>query len=244
MGIEEALTEECFLSHGLSYNRCFKSKIVGQVMYTVLRLRCYMIPFLAAQATASIIVGDKFLVKNIILNILSIAFIADVDNRIFQFLLPESQIEKVAEFVHEMKTGIGDVKIASYIWIWSRVVSFATVTLMIFTILYAHNWPTCADSYTLSLTILFVTSVFLCLLHSYGVYKSIQDCGVLFLSLFRNSFALSYFMFIIYIFGIVEKEFLTMLITFAVITVVIGVCCFIVYSYTGLKKLRTEDIQD
>merc|ERR1712087_502168 len=93
--IEEAPTEERLLKFSLNQNCYWILKVVGQVMYIVLRIRCYMIPFLATQATASIIIGESFLVKNIILNILSIVFVTETDNLLLSFLISPSQIDEV-----------------------------------------------------------------------------------------------------------------------------------------------------
>merc|ERR1712157_223967 len=88
-----------------------KSRIPAQLIYIVQRVRCYIIPFLAAQATAGIILSERFSVGGVMLNILAITFIVELDDMSATIFLTPLMLTQLNQFFNDMKEEEGNWKI-------------------------------------------------------------------------------------------------------------------------------------
>lgn len=141
--MDEARDAEIILNRVLRTHKedmHFITRVAVEVMYIVIRIRFFVLPFLAAQATAVVLLSD-IRVENLMLNILGVVAIVDLDNMATDFFLPRKNIEIVTEFMISMKKGNlidtkANVSFAS--WIWLRIIALLAVSLMV---AYIHQSP-------------------------------------------------------------------------------------------------------
>ena len=133
--IEEAVVEETILDCILHpESPPLKSTIwFGvQVMYFLTRGRQFVLPFVTAQATASVFLSDTFSIINMILNILSITFLLEIDDIFVEFIMTKNQIEEMTVFFREMLTERNKGRVSIVTFIGPRFISIAAITIMIF----------------------------------------------------------------------------------------------------------------
>jgi len=210
--MEDTIVEETVLDCILESSATMKwiTWLGAQSMYFLLRGRHLILPFFIAQATTAIFLSDTFSVMNMLLNILSIAFLIEIDDLFAVFIIPSNELEEMNTFFTRTLSQHQKNKVSIAIWLWPRSVSIAVIAIMIYvtidldsvvsTLNYigAYQGNNCGDYITASVRVFHYGSVLLMLLHALkapfchhiGQHKLFDISMIFVLDLFRSSVAL------------------------------------------------------
>jgi hypothetical protein len=140
--IKESMVEERLLDHALtkttgthqSATQKSDTQFLSWIVRLTLRIKKFVLPWSVTAAATTVIVVDSLSAKNILLNLLAIAFITEVDNLFNTMFISENQKRLADDFVNQSKKELheNDIKI-SYLWL--RILSVAPVIVMVAAIL-------------------------------------------------------------------------------------------------------------
>ena len=212
--MEDTIVEETVLDCILESSATMKwiTWLGAQSMYFLLRGRHLILPFFIAQATTAIFLSDTFSVMNMLLNILSIAFLIEIDDLFAVFIIPSNELEEMNTFFTKTLSQHQKNKVSIASWLWPRSVSIAVIALMIhvtidldsvvsiLNYIGAYQGNNCGDYITASVRIFHYGSILLMLLHalkvnilSFQLIINVQNLNIVHILKFKSgSFLSSY----------------------------------------------------
>jgi hypothetical protein len=140
--IKESMVEEALLNHamaktvGTHQNRAQENstQLLAWIIRLTLRMRIFVLPWVIAAASTTIIVVESLSAKNIILNLLAIGFIAEADNVFGLIFLSDSQKSRANDFVDQSKKEVNkdDVNISP---LWLCILAILPTVIMVVAVL-------------------------------------------------------------------------------------------------------------
>lgn len=131
MDVEESAIEELVMDSHLNGSLSVPAEIVR----LALRLRRCVIPFFSITATIVLLVTDDIMAKNIILNLLAIAFITEADNIVAKIFLRSSHMELMTRTVENLD--MESLSGSHALFFWTRAQGFSGFILFVIGILWA-----------------------------------------------------------------------------------------------------------
>jgi hypothetical protein len=140
--IKETMVEEVLLDHVLvkiagtdqDISERKGTQFLAWIIRVTLRLRKFVLPWTVAAASATIIVVESLSSKNVLLNLLAVAFVTEADNIVGILFLNEKQKRRTEDFVNQSKEEVdkNDVKIPPN---WLRFFAIMPTIIMVVTVL-------------------------------------------------------------------------------------------------------------
>jgi len=129
LDINQCITEEKLFNYALAKENVVGSTLLVEIVRFTLRLRKFVLPWVVAGATATLILVSSLSVKNIMLNLLAIGFITEADTMLGKFFTTKTQKDLVNRFVDSAKQD-DDVSF-KVSFLWSRILALLPVTMMV-----------------------------------------------------------------------------------------------------------------
>jgi len=242
---EQVITEEILLHRELKAltTLTFQQWAISQLMYFVLRVRCYVMPFLAAAATSSIIFANRFSVSNFVLNILAIVFLVEIDDVAVAFILKPTTTQVLEEFIEPTVRDSRNESFSMVTWLYPRVSSAVASVLMFVRLIAFPANSSCGVFFDQVLLISVVIALIFGLLNALRafvhylmekkIFKAIDACLI---HAWRTICAFSYSQYVFSLNYIGFRQILHMNAMLAVVTIATFVVH--VFRHKGLGPLK------
>jgi len=137
LDINQCITEEKLFDYALEKENVQGNPLVVEIVRYAFRLRKFVLPWVVAAATATLMVVNSMSVKNILLNLLAIGFITEADNLLGKLFTTKTQKDLVNEFLHNVKQ---DEDISFKVsFMWSRFLAILPVMVMTVAVICMRN---------------------------------------------------------------------------------------------------------